>query len=146
VGISHRGHGVRYQDKPDIDDNGDNCFETPDADKKVLKCFDVHHPNFGAKLRLKWQGLVNPLSHVIVQYANTRNTTEHIAARQGFFTDYYCFFMQYQPAGGAVISTLTTEGNDERVTSIDIENLSRPANQQVPTDKCTLRESAAWIY
>jgi hypothetical protein len=135
-----------YQDKPDIDDNGDNCFETPDADKKVLKCFDVHHPNFGAKLRLKWQGLVNPLSHVIVQYANTRNTTERIAARQGFFTDYYCFFMQYQPAGGAVISTLTTEGDDKRVASIDIENLSRPANQQIPTDKCTLRESAAWIY
>jgi hypothetical protein len=135
-----------YQDNPDIDNNGDNCFETLDADKKVMKCFDVHHPNFGAKLRLKWEGLLNPKSHAIVQYANTASAIECTAARLGFFTNYYCFFMQYQPAGGPTIDTLAAEGDAQRVTSIEIENLNRLPNDKIPTAKCTLRESAAWIY
>jgi alpha/beta hydrolase fold len=135
-----------YQDNPNIDDNGANCFETTDPEEKVLKCFDVHHPNFGAKLRLKWQNIASPASHVIVQYAGTINATQREEARLGFFDKYFCFFMQYQPAGGDVIETLDFNANEERVKSIIAENATREPDEQVPTAKCTLRESEAWTY
>jgi hypothetical protein len=135
-----------YQDNPDIDNNGDNCFETLDADKKVLKCFDVHHPNFGTKLRLKWEGLLNPKSHVIVQYANTANAIERTAARLGFFTNYYCFFMKYKPLVGPERQTITAEGETLRKKSVILENTFRlPPTPQVEPEPCTLFESDAWL-
>jgi hypothetical protein len=63
-----------YQGNPDIENNGANCYEATAAEDKVLKCFDVHHPNFGAKLRKKWSGLINPLLYMVVQYAPTATT------------------------------------------------------------------------
>ncbi len=134
-----------YQDNANIDSNGDNCFETLNADQKVLKCFDVHHPNFGAQLRLKWTGLQNPQSHVIAQYANTSNATERAEANLGFFDDYYCFFMQYQTTDNVIHMTLTEDGNDFRVASVELENLGRDVDDQKPTERCILSENTLWL-
>jgi hypothetical protein len=134
-----------YQDNPNIDDNAANCFETLSLAEKVLKCFDVHHPNFGAKLRLKWVGLQNPLSHVIVQYKNTTTAAQRAEAVGFFFKDYYCFFMQYRPAGGPIIQTLSVDGDALRVASIVEENKSRDITAQIPIEQCKLEEGGTWF-
>ncbi len=133
-----------YQDNPDIDNNAANCYETTVAPEAVLKCFDVHHPNFGVKIRQKWLGFTNPVSYVFVQYAPTNTAQERAEAGIGFFDNYYCFFMSYRTANGVFYDTLTNDGDAKRVASINAENIFRPPNQQITTAKCALAENDVW--
>lgn len=134
-----------YQDNADIESNGDNCFEAATDADRVRKCFDVHHPNFGAKLRKKWTGFTNPASYVFVQYAPTGNETQRTTARQGFFSNYFCFFMSYRRADGTERQTLTPDGEALRHQSVVHENTFRiPPTPQVDPNPCVMSEAGVW--
>jgi hypothetical protein len=135
-----------YQDKPNIDSNAANCYETTVAAEAALKCFDVHHPHFGLKLRQKWLGFpaAGRTSYVFVQYANTNTSTERAEARANFFDDYYCFFMSYQTADGTVYQQLSTEAEKARSDSVKEENKTRPIQDKVDPNPCTLSETGSW--
>jgi hypothetical protein len=135
-----------YQDKPNIDSNAANCYETTIASEAALKCFDVHHPHFGLKLRKKWEGFsaLNRKSYVFVQYANTSNSTERQTAISKFFQNYYCFFMEYQTADGTIYEQLSAEAEGERFSSVVLENGFRPLGEKIDPNQCRMRETDPW--
>lgn len=69
-------------------------------------CFDVHHPNFGLALRLRYLQLApkpDRNAYVFVQYADGRDTASMAYAAKHFYDDYQCFFIQHlTPAGNAL--------------------------------------------
>jgi hypothetical protein len=142
-----------YQDQPDIDNNAANCYEATtvaDADK-ALKCFDVHHPHFGLKLRQTYLDLGSSgrTSYVFVQYADTDGPdgpNGRADAGMRFYDNYYCFFMKYKTADGVIHDTLTIDGDAKRRKSVDAENKIRIANGDpiIDPDKCALSETDVW--
>lgn len=66
-------------------------------------CFDVHHPNFGLALRLRFLQLgpsPKQRAYVYVQFGNGKGTPW---AASHFFDDYFCFFIQNLTEEGAVV-------------------------------------------
>jgi hypothetical protein len=140
-----------YQDQPDIDNNAANCYEATtvaDADK-ALKCFDVHHPHFGLKLRQTYLSLGSSgrTSYVFVQYADTKNPQDRADAGMRFYDNYYCFFMKYKTADNVVHETLTLDGEQKRKLSVEIENNFRRqiGDPVVDENPCILSENDVWL-
>lgn len=87
----------------------------------VPGCFDVHHPNFGLALRLRYLQLpakAGRSAYVFVQYADGTNVDY---ASSHFYDNYQCFFIQ----------NLTPAGN-----------ILRKAASNTPD--CALHESDVW--
>ncbi|MBT9598058.1 MAG: hypothetical protein IV094_18910 [Vitreoscilla sp.] len=98
------------------DQNAGLCFEPA-----PLRCLDVHHPNFGLALRMRFLELgvhTGSRAQVFVQYADA---TDPDWAEERFFDSYTCFFIQH----------LTPEGN-----------LRRKAARTTPD--CALHETDVW--
>ncbi len=133
-----------YQAQIDIDNNSANCYE---ADKSV-GCFDVHHPNFGLKLRKTYLALpaAGRTSYVFVQYAVTSDAAGRALAGSKFYENYYCFFMKYQTADGILHQTISTDGEMKRKASVDAENAIRIINNQptIGREPCSISETGVW--
>jgi hypothetical protein len=140
VGLYVNGAG-EYQDKANVDAN---CYETTNVDEAARKCFDVHHPHFGLKLRLKWLGFpaAGRKSYVYVEYADTRNAAQREIALAKLVDNYYCFFMQYQTADGVVHQQLSPEAETDRMNSVIRENLTR--DPDIDPNQCRLSELQPW--
>ncbi len=105
VGIYVNDAGT-YQDNPRIDTNAENCYEDP-LSEAAQKCIDVHHPNFGLKLYLKYQTFPGTrTSYMFVQYADTADADQRNAAGEKFFDDYYCLFMGYRGVDNVLRSNM----------------------------------------
>ncbi len=133
-----------YQDQADIDNNSANCYEA--GANQSVACFDVHHPNFGLKLRKTYLALppTGRTAYVFVQYANTSDAAGRSLAGQKFYENYYCFFMNYQTADGIVHATITPGGEAKRKASVIEENKQRDANHQKSVSQCQLAEADTW--
>jgi hypothetical protein len=142
VGLYVNGKG-EYQEKTSVPEN---CYETTNVNEAPRKCFQVHHPHFGLKLRLKWLGfpVVGRKSYVYVEYANTQNAAQREAAAARLVKNYYCFFMEYETADGVVHEQLSEPAETARMTSVIEENNSRLPPDKIDPNQCRLSELQPW--
>lgn len=142
VGLYINGAG-EYQDKPGV---AGNCYETTNPDDAARRCFDVHHPHFGLKLRLKWQGFpaTGRKSYVNVEYANTQNAAQREAAAAKLVENYYCFFMGYQTADGVLHEQLSSQAATARENYVTEEDKYRQPPDKIGPAPCMLSELQPW--
>lgn len=140
VGLYVNGKG-EYQEKTTVPAN---CYETTNLDEAARKCFDVHHPHFGLKLRLKWQSFpaAGRKSYVYAEYANTQNAAQQAIAAAKLVKGYYCFFMAYETADGVVHQQLSDDAETARMASVITENEFREPD--IDPDPCMLSELQPW--
>jgi hypothetical protein len=121
-----------------------NCYETTNLDEAARKCFDVHHPHFGLKLRLKWLGFpaTGRKSYVYVEYADTHTAAQREIAAAKLVKGYYCFFMAYQTADGVVHQQLSADAETARMSSVIAENPFREPD--IDPSPCMLSELQPW--
>ncbi|HET8869068.1 MAG TPA: hypothetical protein VFM48_01360 [Aquabacterium sp.] len=91
------------------------CYE-PD----VPGCFDVHHPNFGLALRLRYLQLpvtAGRSAYVFAQFADGSNVDY---ASSHFYDDYQCFFIQNLTPAGKVLRKAASNTPDCALHESDV--------------------------
>jgi hypothetical protein len=123
-------------------------------DRTATGCFDVHHPNFGLRLRLNYKALnipFNKSAYVYAEYANTTIESDILLAEKYFYKDYWCFFLSYErsPGGTAFTKKIITSGADDRRR----QAMAAYASKRTPDDPpettyrfCKLSELQPWVW
>jgi hypothetical protein len=123
-------------------------------DRTANGCFDVHHPNFGLRLRLNYKALnvpFNKSAYVYAEYANTTTESARLLAEKYFYKDYWCFFLNYERSPGGVNFTkqnITPEGDAQRARAIAAYASKRTQDDPPATAYkfCKLSELQPWVW